>query len=251
MEGHGLNMKRFTTVYPQDGFTLVELIIAMLLTGIISIGIFSAYKAQQASYTAQDQVTEMQQNIRAGIDMMIREVRMAGFDPSFSGLYDINDTSNASSLSFEADINDDGGPAVLEETFLYQLEDFDGDLNVNELVNTAGGDPIAENIEELEFVYLDEDGNAISLPWNTAKLDSIRRIQLSVLAKAKSVDREFSNIKVYCPASAPFLNSVDQTCRAGSIAGPIGTKWGPYNDGFRRRLLITAVQIRNLGLGTI
>lgn len=243
-------MKCFTKINSQAGFTLVELILAMLLTGIISIGIFSAYKTQQRSYTAQDQVTEMQQNIRAGIDMMIREVRMAGFDPSFSGQYDVNLASTANSLSFEADMSDDGGPPGAGETFLYQL--YDSDLppdGVNDaLRRTPGGTAVAENIEQLEFVYLDSAGNSISLPLTAAGVESIRSVQLSVLAKANIEDREFSNTKVYCPASAPFFNSADQTCRAGSIAGPIGTQWGPYNDGFRRRLLTTTVLCRNLGL---
>ena len=247
----GIKMSAQKQVYSSSGFTLVELIIAMLLTGVISIGIFSAYKAQQASYAAQDQVTEIQQNIRAGIALMIREVRMAGFDPSFSGQYDVNVASNADSFSFEADINDDGGAPGAGEIFLYELYDSDGDGTNDSLRRTPGGSAIAENIVELEFVYLDSDGNSVSIPLNAVAVESIRSVKLSVLAKANIEDREFSNTKIYCPASAPFFNAADQECHADDIAGPIGTKWGPYNDGFRRRLLITTVQVRNLGLGVL
>ena len=63
------------------GFTMVELLITMLISGVIMAAIYSAYTAQQRTYLAQQQVAGMQQNIRAGLDIMVRELRMAGYDP--------------------------------------------------------------------------------------------------------------------------------------------------------------------------
>ena len=65
----------------QHGFTLVELMVALAITGIISAAMYAAYTSQQRVYQSQDQIVGMQQNLRAGLDMMTRELRMAGYDP--------------------------------------------------------------------------------------------------------------------------------------------------------------------------
>lgn len=63
----------------QLGFTLIELLIAMALSGIVIAAIYSLYLSQAKSYVIQDQVAEMQQNARVAMEMMIRDIRMAGF----------------------------------------------------------------------------------------------------------------------------------------------------------------------------
>ena len=63
------------------GFTLVELMITLAMSGIIVAAVYSAYVIQQKTYFTQDKVVEMQQNIRAGLEMMASEIRMATFDP--------------------------------------------------------------------------------------------------------------------------------------------------------------------------
>jgi prepilin-type N-terminal cleavage/methylation domain-containing protein len=61
------------------GVTLIELIIALVLSAILTGGIYRAFIHQQKSYTTQEQVADMQQNVRVGINRMVREIRMAGF----------------------------------------------------------------------------------------------------------------------------------------------------------------------------
>ncbi len=62
------------------GFTMVELMIS-LVVGMFALGaIYTAFQNQQDNYISQDQVAEMQQNIRATMDIMSREIRMAGLD---------------------------------------------------------------------------------------------------------------------------------------------------------------------------
>jgi prepilin-type N-terminal cleavage/methylation domain-containing protein len=63
----------------EKGFTLVELLVAMAISGIVIAAVYTAFITQQKSYTIQDQVAEIQQNARVGLDMIAREVRMAGY----------------------------------------------------------------------------------------------------------------------------------------------------------------------------
>ncbi|MDH5525316.1 MAG: PilW family protein [Desulfobulbaceae bacterium] len=64
------------------GFTLVELLVAMLMGGVVIAAIYTTFNAQRQSYYEQDEVTQMQQNLRAALDMMSREIRMAGYNPT-------------------------------------------------------------------------------------------------------------------------------------------------------------------------
>ena len=61
------------------GVTLMETLIALALTGIVSLAIFKTYVTQHQHYIAQDDITTVQQNARACIDEMTRQIRMAGF----------------------------------------------------------------------------------------------------------------------------------------------------------------------------
>ena len=64
----------------QNGFTLIEILIVMAITGIVSAALFTSFQSQQKSYVIQESVAAMQQNLRAGMEMMTQEIRMAGYD---------------------------------------------------------------------------------------------------------------------------------------------------------------------------
>jgi prepilin-type N-terminal cleavage/methylation domain-containing protein len=61
------------------GVTLIELLIALAISGILMGALYQAYIGQQKTYTVQEQVVDMQQNTRVAIGRMMREIRMAGF----------------------------------------------------------------------------------------------------------------------------------------------------------------------------
>lgn len=221
------------------GFTLVELLITMVISGVIVASIYSAYVAQQKVYTAQNQVTEMQQNIRAAIDFITREIRMAGYDPTGNAGAGIT-AALAGQISFTLDNNSDGDTADAGENIDFGFSAaVDTDRNgipdavsngvpesssFGRQINGGGYQDIADSIQAIEFRYLDA-ANAV-----TANPVDIRSIQISILARASKPDRDFANTMTYTPASGATNN------------------WGPYNDNFRRRLLITSIQCRNLGL---
>ena len=64
------------------GFTLIEILVALAVSGLVLAGIYQTYLAQQKSYIVQGEIAKMQQNIRAAMFLMVRELRMAGFDPT-------------------------------------------------------------------------------------------------------------------------------------------------------------------------
>jgi len=61
------------------GVTLVELMIALMMSGILIAALYRTFIVQQKTYTVQEQVADMQQNVRISIHRMMSEIRMTGF----------------------------------------------------------------------------------------------------------------------------------------------------------------------------
>jgi prepilin-type N-terminal cleavage/methylation domain-containing protein len=68
------------TKFNMKGITLIELLVAMVIGGIVVGGIYRVFIAQTKAYTVQDQVVEVQQNVRSTMEILLRDLRMAGYD---------------------------------------------------------------------------------------------------------------------------------------------------------------------------
>jgi prepilin-type N-terminal cleavage/methylation domain-containing protein len=60
------------------GFTLVELMVSVALLGVVVVYLLQTFTVQHRTYTVVDEVTEMQQNMRAVSDLLERDLRHAG-----------------------------------------------------------------------------------------------------------------------------------------------------------------------------
>ncbi len=61
------------------GITLIEILIALLVTGILSAAMFRIYVNQHKSWMIQDANIDMQQNARAAMDELTRQLRQTGY----------------------------------------------------------------------------------------------------------------------------------------------------------------------------
>jgi type IV pilus assembly protein PilW len=249
MARESVEVKVLLNVYDKNnqGFSLVELVVAMAISGIIVAAIYMAYLSQQRTYLAQDQVVKMQQEVRAALILMSYDFRMAGYNPKgFDGA--VFRSANTGEAMFGIDQNGDGdfndtnemityGFAVADDTDRDGIPDSDinGDgvpdaLTLRRRDRIFGGyNPMSRNIQAIEFQYLDGSGAPLTpLPLVAADRDKIRSVRISILARAEQPDRKYTDTKIYTTAS--------------------GTTWGPYNDNYRRRLLISEINCRNMGL---
>lgn len=83
-------MKRLRT---NHGYTIIELLIALFMTGLISLAGFQFYITMHNSTIVQEEVSEMQNNSRASLDDIIRNLRMAGYRVGGHTAYFINGDS--------------------------------------------------------------------------------------------------------------------------------------------------------------
>ena len=169
------------------GYTLIELLIAMALAAIVTMGIYKLFKVRQEANAWQQQVVEMQQNIRAAISLMKREIRMAGYDPAANDGGDNdhdtvidNDAESAHTgiqkagqnmIQFTFD-NDADMTIDTDERITYRFaNEYDADGNgiaddgADRLGRQTGAGtpiPVAENIQAIGFAYaFDNNGDGI------------------------------------------------------------------------------------------
>jgi type IV pilus assembly protein PilW len=220
-----------------EGFTLIELLVAMAITSIIMAAMVSAYQLQVRGKNTQEALTDMNQTLRTALEIMTNEIRTAGLDtvdPSaaIAGIV----TANANQLRFTMDIGDAAGTTLQpdgavngpNEDVTYQLY-VDGDGNQNLGRNTGGGlQPLARNVDALDFVYLDANGNPGAIGTN------IRNIQVTIVARAGEV------------GGVGFVGRHTDTTAYQNQQGTVILP--AQNDAYRRLLLTTTIQCRNLGV---
>jgi type IV pilus assembly protein PilW len=113
------------------GFSLIEVMAALVILGIAMTAVFSTFLFQQQSYTTQVRVSEMQQNVRDAAEMISRDIRMCTYGiPS-----NVNIVDNEITSRYLKPVNSTSGPD--EITVLYR---YDGDAAYpSENVNLAAG----------------------------------------------------------------------------------------------------------------
>jgi type IV pilus assembly protein PilW len=142
----------------RHGFSLVELLVAMAITAVVMAAVFKIYTTQQDSYILQEQVAEMQQNLRTAKYIMTREIRMAGYDPTAAGAAFGFVSVYGDSINFTMDITvENGASSEPGENITYSVAD--GKLERDE---GTGNQVLVENVEAVGFAYAfdaDGDGN--------------------------------------------------------------------------------------------
>lgn len=224
----------------QQGFTFVELIVAMAIAGIVMGAIYSTYKSQQDSYVTQTHVVEMQQNLRAALYVIGRDIRMAGFNPTgitdlagfVTSLVDGDTTETTDSTNLAFTIDDDANGAINtddgDEQIAYRLDSNRLQKYTYDAVDGWDWRTVAENIDAIDFVYLDDNGNPVD-PATVTNLPLIRSVQISLVAKTGRIDKDFSG--------TPAYNNQQGTEILAATS-----------DKYRRRLLTTEIQCRNMGI---
>ncbi len=186
----------------QEGFTLVELLVAIGMFALIILGIFYLWRGDQIAYLQGSAAAATQQDARAAMEQLVRHIRLAGYDPcryvqqtpappnppgtncSDPGANPLNTRSafdpvrggvfpiqsySATSIQVRTDRTGDGDIADADEdvTFTYAAG-----------VLSRDGQPLTENITFFQLQYFDAAGGA---PANAL---AIRLVRITLTATA-------------------------------------------------------------------
>lgn len=209
-----------------SGFSLIELLVAIVIGGIIISAAYMLFISNQRTYIIQDELVSIQQTIRPAAEYISRHIRIAGLDPEQTGLFGITDATNGT-IEFSFDRVDTGLVGVREPAFeIKEFQVLNGQLQeMDQATNTW--ETIAENVQALNFVYLNSNGNVIANP--AANLGAIRTVEISIIGVSR--------------------NPVPRHTDTNSYVNLQGNEiLPPQNDNFVRMMFSETVQCRNLGL---
>jgi prepilin-type N-terminal cleavage/methylation domain-containing protein len=216
----------------RNGFTLVELMIALGIGVVVMLAIYSASELAQRSSASVGRKVTTQQDARAVLDLMAMEIRMASFNPTrataarnmwshsgctvsaFQNRKGIHNAS-ATTINVQMDLNANG--VIINNTNENIYYSYDGSKimrNVNcggnqtilggagsgsNVVNNAAGIPL--------FRYYDRLDNLIpSAAMTDAQIRDIRRINITLV-----VDNEIPDPGT--PAPRRMIYSTDLVVR--------------------------------------
>ena len=198
------------SVHNHTGFTLIEMMIAMAIGTLLLAAVANTFINQRETYAIREQVSTMQQNAMGGMDFIVRELAMAGYDPTEGAGAGIV-VATATTIQATMDLSNDGDTADADENVTYVLYDAEGDGDTDLGRNTGGGNQlVALNIQNLAFLYTLADGTTTATP---ADLSLIRAIDITLIARTADKDQQH-----------------------------------PDNNGYRTMTLNSMVRVRNLGL---
>jgi type IV pilus assembly protein PilW len=218
----------------QSGLTLIELLIAMGIAGALLSLMVMSFSGQSQIYNTQQETSTLQEDMWAALQLISRDIRMAGYDPLASGNFGVV-TATRTKFESTQDFNNSGvlgdGP---NETVQYEMTG----NSLGRATNGGALQPIIDNITQLAFEY--ETLNTTAVPWAWAWNDWIANPPLTTLENIRVV-------KVCMQGRTPRQTSTatdTSTFNPPLIAAP--NNWTPGTPGrFQYRTMCVEVQCRN------
>ena len=72
-------MASVNTIRGHKGFTLVEVLVVMVIMGLVMTAVYGVYINVNRTGNTSEEVVDVQQNLRVAMEMMVEDIRMAGF----------------------------------------------------------------------------------------------------------------------------------------------------------------------------
>ena len=155
------------------GFTLIEVLMCIAILSIVFGTVYRSFDIFNRSYTTENVKAGVQQKTRIGIDLMARDIRLAGLDPLGSANAGfISGGTNTSSIQFSADHNYDGDLDDPFENITYAING-----NVLEQTSDLGSGSFAatllDNVTDLTFTYLDATDTTMAEPIQVGEVRTV------------------------------------------------------------------------------
>lgn len=175
-----------------SGFTLIELMVSIAIGLVVLASVATTFTSQTRAYSAQEQINQMEQNLRGALDIMTREIKMAGYRPNggtVTGVVSYTSTS----LTIQADIDGNGtllasgtGSDTANEQIAYVYDSVN--KKITRQVGSGTVATLAENISAFTFTYYQSSGATLA-----TSASNIRRIKIALTGITAKPDPGYSS----------------------------------------------------------
>jgi len=178
------------------GFTLMELLVSMSIGMVVLAALAKTFTVQSRQNTAEEQVAQMQGNARAALDLMVREIKMAKYNPAgtaFSSAYGV--TYSASQLEVKADMDGNGTISTSSgsvEDIIYARDAANN--YITRKLGSGTAEIVADNITAFTFAYYDANGSAVTSSGNSG---NIRKVTINITARTAKPDPSYTSNSGY------------------------------------------------------
>jgi type IV pilus assembly protein PilW len=187
------------------GLTLLELLIALVIFALAIAGVYRVFVFQSRAYTVQDQVVEVQQGTRSAMEILLRDLRMAGYDNdsasskvSVLNPIVVGDGSKANPIIVEFEFDDttryslaywvEGAPLVLKRQLTRTKDDGSSTTETSDLL---------ENVEGFNLSYgidTNDDGAVESwVPAGGVGMSKVVAIRVTLTGKPDQTNPDVKN----------------------------------------------------------
>ena len=199
---------RFTAIHSVEdrkknrgGFTLIELMIALLIMGVLLTAIYRVFISQEGMFRTQEQVAGMQENLRATTEFLNQEMSWLGYGvPNLAIRY-----AGTTQIIYKANLPNTGGT----DSFVRYTFDATNERIMRAVETTLAAVQndnnlkiLANDVDSLTFSYFDGFGaqltqisplNPAVSPTNDNALATIRRIRSTIVVKSSRPDLNYTN----------------------------------------------------------
>jgi type IV pilus assembly protein PilW len=190
-------MTGISIINKEDGFSLVELLIYMVMFIVVMGALYSVFIGNTKSYSSQENKVEMVQDLRAAMHLLVSDIRMAGLDPTGVGgigfLNNADDKYDTDGNSIHFTMDFDGNGAIdNSEDINYFLKNAGGIQQIVRRTGDGNEPVVAENITSFSLTYLFKDGDTgtpdESDADTTNDFEDIRSVQIAMTGETAEVD---------------------------------------------------------------
>jgi prepilin-type N-terminal cleavage/methylation domain-containing protein len=168
---------RAEPILNKKGVSLIELLVALVICGIVVAGSYRFFITQNKAYTVQDQVVEAQQNVRLAMEILLRDLRMAGYDDDSTNstitiTNPIVGPLREDSITFSFEYYDKTTLQYQKHTVAYRREMNSSRLIRQLTINEEPGSPdvLLENVHDFKLTYgINTDGDGGMIQWVPAE----------------------------------------------------------------------------------
>jgi type IV pilus assembly protein PilW len=168
------------------GFTLVEMMVAIAIGMIVIAAVTGTFTAQTRQNKAEEEISQLHQNVRGALDLISRELMQAGFKTPGGSVTGLTYASTTQ-LFIQADIDSSGGIDTNNTSVEYITYDYDSaNLRITRKLG-PGGTPevVADNITACTFSYKDASDAT------TTTSSAIRKVTVSITGRTAKSDPSY------------------------------------------------------------